>query len=227
MRIGIFTGGEHAKTKTVKRFLKNRKLDYVIAADSGLEQADKLGITPNFILGDFDSLQQKSLLQKYDNVPSKYFAQDKDFTDTELALQQADLLLKNKLDEIIIFGAGGDERVDHLIYFLRVFKTPVPPSIWFYNTGVGFCISSELKNHLKIELSEGTTISVFNINTNFVNAKPKIISAGLFWELENLDWKTLASISNRNKYQKPSFTAKSGRFLILINSHNLQIKTFA
>lgn len=222
MNVGIFTGGKHAPKKITKSFIKKNSFDYIIAADSGLEIINDLDLTPNYIIGDFDSLKNKALLKKYKHIETKHFPEDKDFTDTELAMQKALKVLHNaNKKQITIFGAGGAERLDHLIYFLRVFTETIPPTIWFFNSGVGFCISSELEKKLELSLPLKTTVSVFNIPAIKTHShfQAKITSEGLHWELDELDWSTHASISNRNDKTQISLTTINGRFLVLIHGH--------
>ena len=47
-----------------KEWLDNQTFDYCIAADSGLEYADKLGLKVDFLLGDYDSVD-KDVLDRY------------------------------------------------------------------------------------------------------------------------------------------------------------------
>ena len=55
--------------------------DFVIAADGGLQHAKKLGITPDVILGDFDSLG-------YTPGGASVFPVEKDDTDSMLAVRR-------------------------------------------------------------------------------------------------------------------------------------------
>ena len=50
----IVTGGS-INVAWAKEWLDNQTFDYCIAADSGLEYADKLGLKVDFLLGDYDS----------------------------------------------------------------------------------------------------------------------------------------------------------------------------
>lgn len=91
--------------------------DLVIAADGGLKLLSQTGISPDIILGDFDSLGY---------VPSKGgFPQaveillhpvEKDDTDTGLAIKTA---LKRGYRHIELFGCLGGERFDHSIAALQ------------------------------------------------------------------------------------------------------------
>ena len=57
------------------------KDDYIVAADGGLEHTRKLGIQPDEILGDFDSLG-------YIPEDSRVFPVEKDDTDAMLAARR-------------------------------------------------------------------------------------------------------------------------------------------
>lgn len=113
-RYYIFAGGRIDKY-TVKRFMgRENKADYkIIAADSGLNKLHDMGIKPDILLGDFDSVD-KEVLDLYLNDKSislERFPSHKDFTDMELALEEA---LKREATDIVIFGAVGT-RLDHVL----------------------------------------------------------------------------------------------------------------
>ena len=56
----IVTGGS-INVAWAKEWLDNQTFDYCIAADSGLEYADKLGLKVDFLLGDYDSVDKDVL----------------------------------------------------------------------------------------------------------------------------------------------------------------------
>ena len=62
----IVTGGEINKN-FLKKHLKINKYDIIIAVDKGLETLDILNINPNYVVGDFDSID-KTILRKYENT---------------------------------------------------------------------------------------------------------------------------------------------------------------
>jgi thiamine pyrophosphokinase len=78
---------------------------WVIAADGGAHRSLQLGITPQVVIGDFDSLppEDQAILQARGASFVRHPAR-KDFTDLELALQYA---LELRPDEILILGALG------------------------------------------------------------------------------------------------------------------------
>lgn len=80
--------------------------DMVIAADKGYRTATALGITPDIIVGDFDSLGE---IPEADNVIKLDVR--KDDTDTEHAVSTA---LAMDCDDFIIYGAVGG-KLDHTL----------------------------------------------------------------------------------------------------------------
>lgn len=80
--------------------------DYlVIAVDGGSKHCDRLSLTPDFLIGDLDSIELKLLAEyRQKHVVIDQYPQRKDSTDLELAL---DLAQKKGAKEIEIFGALG------------------------------------------------------------------------------------------------------------------------
>lgn len=95
-----------------KSHIENLNIDYVICADGGLEKVKRLGLIPNLILGDFDSVN-KSVLEDYKNLNIEVvtFPSEKDYTDMELAISHA---VKMGFKDIILVGASGT-RLDHTV----------------------------------------------------------------------------------------------------------------
>jgi thiamine pyrophosphokinase len=125
MHILILTGGGFDLPFT-RSYIKKYKFDQVIAADKGVTYARKLGIVPDLILGDFDSidLETKSKMQKWD-VPIVSFPPEKDYTDTHLAIEQA---IEMGADEITLIGATGT-RLDHTWANVGLLQIPMEKGI--------------------------------------------------------------------------------------------------
>lgn len=79
--------------------------DYIIAADGGLAHTKALGITPNCILGDFDSLG-------YVPADSTVFPVEKDDTDAMLAVRRG---LQLGCKEFYLYGSLDGKRLDHTV----------------------------------------------------------------------------------------------------------------
>ncbi len=121
MHIAIISGGS-----ILPPFLENRikedNWDYVIAADRGLEVCYALNFTPDFMIGDFDSISE-NVLAHYQNmqIPVLTYPSQKDDTDTELALKVA---LEQKPERVTIYGATGT-RIDHMLANISLLRLGV------------------------------------------------------------------------------------------------------
>ena len=78
--------------------------DFVIAADGGLRHTRALGLTPNEIIGDFDSHPDPHLPVETITLPC-----EKDDTDTVYAVKEA---LKRGFEDFLLIGVVGG-RFDH------------------------------------------------------------------------------------------------------------------
>ena len=81
------------------------KDDFVLAADGGLAHVQKLGLTPNGVLGDFDSLG-------YIPTDATVFPVEKDDTDAMLAVRKG---LELGYKEFYLYGSLDGPRLDHTI----------------------------------------------------------------------------------------------------------------
>ena len=111
-KILIVTGGSLCPDFAAD-YLKRHTFHEVIAADAGLDHCKRLGITPTVILGDFDSLKEKELLDGYrkKGVRIECFPTRKDYTDTHLAME---LSIKMRPSQVHVLGATGT-RIDHTL----------------------------------------------------------------------------------------------------------------
>lgn len=111
MRTLIVTGG-NVNTEFLKKILEENKFETIIAADKGLEALNKINVMPNYIIGDFDSVN-KTTLNQYENknIEITYLKPEKDFTDTHMAIK---LAIEKRAKHITIIGATGT-RMDHTL----------------------------------------------------------------------------------------------------------------
>lgn len=119
MKTCIIAGGMLERDFAL-RFMKEQQFDIILAADRGLKFCCEEGISPTYILGDFDSLE-KEVLEKYrkeNHVPIREFNPVKDNTDMDLALQQAMVLGSREI--YILGGTGG--RLDHFLSTVQNLK---------------------------------------------------------------------------------------------------------
>ena len=222
MQIIVFTGGEAPKPSEAAAYFKNilaegQKPDAVIAADSGLEtlrayQKHFEGLydfAPSLILGDFDSISDKKILNEYDSAIIERSPSYKDDTDTELALKRArdflqdqkssrifggnSLAYKQKAFITLIGGAGG--RPDHFLSIYNLFGTKIAPDAWL--CGKQILYKAERASFEISGLTAGDIISVARAFGK--NSGGKIRSQGLEWESSLFRKNGMPSVSNTIK----------------------------
>lgn len=95
--------------------------EFIICADGGFKHAKALGVTPNIVAGDFDSLNKQEIneLEKAGIMMIRY-PQEKDYTDTHIALLEA---INRGFAEITIIAALGG-RLDHTFANLMLLGLP-------------------------------------------------------------------------------------------------------
>lgn len=108
----IITGGK-LDMSFAGLFLEHERFQKIIAVDAGLEAVKALGLEPDMIVGDFDTVRPEILAyyRKKEHIVWDAHQPEKDETDTELALLKAQA---TGCDQILILGATGG-RMDHMI----------------------------------------------------------------------------------------------------------------
>jgi len=108
-RIIIFANGELPDLEKAR--LLSHPDDYIICADGGTRHTRVLGLTPNLVIGDMDSIERNQLqgLQKAD-VAIELFPDDKNETDLELAIRRA---IELDPEHLLVIGALGG-RLDQM-----------------------------------------------------------------------------------------------------------------
>ena len=125
MKLGIYSG-QYAGD------VRDRSIDY-IAADRGIVHLQKQNIKPVIAIGDFDSLEDESLLEGIERV---VFPVAKDESDTELALMYG---IEHGYDSFDIYGVTGG-RLDHFIACLCLLEKYQAYDIHLYDE----------KNHIRL-----------------------------------------------------------------------------
>ena len=122
MKCLIIAGGTFPNRKIVESEIKTS--DVIICADRGYDLIREFNLKPDFLLGDFDS---SKFISKDDlnGVEIFKFNPEKDFTDTQLAIEQS---IKLKPDEVTILAATGT-RMDHSISNILLLKMYLENSI--------------------------------------------------------------------------------------------------
>lgn len=108
----IIISGGMLEEEVVQKVLSYRESVYVIAVDSGAAFLYRHQILPDYLVGDFDSLEEEILSYYRENteIPIRQFDPVKDASDTEIAVRHA---INEGYNEILILGATGS-RLDHV-----------------------------------------------------------------------------------------------------------------
>lgn len=112
MRALIVSGGT-LDDNQVCSMIKNDGFDVIYAADAGMEALYRHHLTPDIIVGDFDSVCEEALsyFKRSGRVELVELTPEKDDTDTEHAIRDA---ISRGFDHIVLVGATGT-RLDHVL----------------------------------------------------------------------------------------------------------------
>jgi thiamine pyrophosphokinase len=96
--------------------------DLVVAADGGARWLEAIGVRPDLLIGDLDSVDPDLIVRlAADGVTVERHPVDKDASDAELALDRA---TASGADEVVVLGALGGERLDHELANLLLLADP-------------------------------------------------------------------------------------------------------
>ena len=113
MKAFVYTGGTIHPSYITER---PEAGDLILAADSGYSNALSLGVEPQILLGDLDSLARD--VQIPDGVELIRVPAEKDDTDTQLAVRTA---LERGATELVIIG-GLEGRLDHTLSSIAILE---------------------------------------------------------------------------------------------------------
>ena len=122
----LIVSGGNTNKNYINQLIRDNTFTNVIAVDKGLEALGEINILPEYIIGDFDSVD-KEILNKYKNrdVEIRELNPEKDYTDTHMAIK---LAMELGSDEVVITGAIGT-RIDHVIANIHIMKEGLEKNI--------------------------------------------------------------------------------------------------
>ncbi|HEX9029944.1 MAG TPA: thiamine diphosphokinase [Anaerolineales bacterium] len=211
MRAVVFANG--SLTRPVEPV---RSSDLVIAADGGARHCRELGIVPQVIIGDLDSVSAADLaeLEAAGSQVIRYPVR-KDYTDLELALRYA---LEQKVDEVLVLAALGarwDQTLANLLLPAAKELSPVRISLI---DGQQEMLWARGAGQLELRGSPGDTVSLIPLGGDAVG----ITTAGLEYPLytETLFFGSTRGISNILLGEAASVSLESGLLLcVIIHNH--------
>lgn len=207
MRVVILANGTPPSASLLRQRVQAAQL--FIATDGAANTALNLGVSPQIICGDFDSLPL--------NLASIHFphaeivvAANQDYADLEKALR---LAKERGATEVNVLGASGG-RIDHtlanfalLLHWSQEFSLSMETEdtqVW------GLTASTGTQFH-QITAPIGSTLSV-------IAAEPSLLSLqGTLWEVENLPiFPGTRGVSNKTTQEKVVIEVKKGSLFVCL-----------
>jgi thiamine pyrophosphokinase len=122
LRAIVVADGDVPPAEELAALLADPVPPLVIAADGGLRKAEQLGLRPDVVVGDGDSLAPARLAELVETgVECHLHPADKDASDTELALR---LALARGASRIVVLGALGGLRFEHALANVLLLALP-------------------------------------------------------------------------------------------------------
>ena len=184
------------------------KEDFVIAADGGLVHTKALGILPNEILGDFDSLG---------HVPegANVFPVEKDDTDAMLAVRRG---LSLGYREFVLYGSLDGPRLDHTIANFQTLQFLADRGASGYLVGADYLVTVVKDGTLSFPEGTEGTISVFCQGKDAEG----VTLEGLHYPLEKgtLSAGFPLGVSNHFTGKAAAITVEKGSLLVLWDRKN-------
>lgn len=173
MKKCIIIANGRPPSKSVINFFKSKGYSTLICADGGANSAFKLGLVPDYIIGDLDSIFPETL-KFYSDKSTIIKVKRQNDTDVEKCLKFA---IRKKFTEALLLGVTGD-RLDHTICNLGIvikFYRKIHCNIVAENSYL-----TPANKTITLKSKVGETISIYAFDK-----QTKISSDGLKYRLRN------------------------------------------
>ncbi len=207
MKAIILLNGDIFDYEIIKRYVSADS--YIIACDGGLKHCKPLGIIPNVILGDFDSVSH-TLLEEYESKSEILrFSKDKDYTDGELGIRKA---IEIGSSEVLILGGfSASGRVEHILanmFMLRILAEQNIFSVMLSEKSEVYYLMDEIE-----VVSDKKFVSIVPLSDEVEVLKSK----GLKYDITNDKFTFGSSRSISNEILDNAFyiSIKSGKALVI------------
>lgn len=180
--------------------------DLVLAADSGYDAAEYLGIRVDVLVGDLDSITTSPVA---DHVIIERYPEDKDQTDLDLALE---LALREDPERVVVIGGTGG-RFDHELSTLGLICSERWAGIdeleWISSRGRAYVVRRRRIVHGDV----GATVSLIPVGGPVTG----LDTNGLHWELTDAELVpgTTWGVSNLMQAPVADIRVRSGCLLVV------------
>jgi len=201
----LIIGNGKLPGKNVIKYLISQGYDFLIAADGGANNAYKMSLIPNLIIGDFDSILPE-IREYYSSLTEVKYVKRQTDTDIEKALKSA---ISRKFDKAILIGASGD-RLDHSfcnIGNMLKYKGKIDVALLHEKT-----IAFVYDNDVCFPAEKGETISLYGTDD-----KTLITTHGLKFPLkkESLPFGVRGGTSNEAVRNEVCLEIENGKIIVM------------
>ena len=182
--------------------------DHVIAADGGLRHTRKLGITPDTVLGDFDSLG-------FTPEGANVFPVEKDDTDAMLAVRRG---LQLGYREFLLYGSLDGPRLDHTVANFQTLQYLADHGAVGYLIGNTTMVTVVRDGSISFPAGATGTVSVFCMGPDAQG----VTLEGLYYPLQNgtLTPGFPLGVSNHFTGANAKISVETGSLLVLWDREN-------
>ncbi len=182
--------------------------DYIIAADGGYTHVQSLGLTPDSVLGDFDSLG-------YVPQNATLFPIEKDDTDALLAVRHG---LALGYRQFIFYGALDGRRLDHTVANFQTLEFLAERGAKGYLVGKDYIVTIVKNGSLRFSNQARGVLSVFCLGADAHG----VTLSGLKYSLDNA---TLTpgfplGVSNQFTRENATVSVAEGSLLVIYDREN-------
>lgn len=201
----------------VRSLIIERAIDTVIAVDGGLKVVDQLEIIPNYIVGDFDTIETH-MIERYREMKNSSgngtpiileYRPEKDDTDTEIAIQ---LCKKLQPDSVALVGVTGT-RLDHTFANFHMLKQLLDSNI---DAAIYDQHNKIYLKHQSFQVKKRNLYGPYFSLLPFTETVPGLTLRGFRYNLENYDLTagTSLCISNEVVHDVADVEFRDGSLLV-------------
>ncbi len=210
MKTAVVAGGPYQGADKLKCILED--CDRIIACDSGADIVVSLGLVPEKVIGDLDSIDEsvKAHLQDL-GIPFEVYPVEKDMTDSELGLTEA------SSDAEVIFVCPLRGRIDHVLSNIEL-------AVRLHEEGMNITVTDGVSDLIPLSGPDEVTVSGLtdpeSVTVSLIPFTPVtgVTSEGLYYKLENASVKPGSSLTVSNKPEQGG-----NSFTISVNSGNMGV----
>ena len=207
MRAVIFANGN--LTRPANPLAELRSEDLIIAADGGAHHCRALGLTPDVLIGDLDSIT-KEVRENLSRLGTQLilYPRDKDETDLELALRFA---VDHNAEEILLLGILGGRLDQTLANLLLLSRPEWQPARLMVADGPDFALLIRPGSPLTLRAQTGDIVSLIPLTRTVTG----VSTEGLRWSLQDatLEFGSTLGISNETTQEIARVEIKTGQLL--------------